>query len=168
VKRSEKQELVNELQSIFSRANTVMVFHYKGLTVADMEALRKEGRGLGIGFKVIKNSLASIALKDTNNKDLDGFLVGPSAMVWGEDPVACAKVLSDFAKKNQKLQVVGGVYSGNKLMANDVKALASLPPFEEIRGKLVGLLVAAAIKVMVINRTPATNVIGVLKAYAEK
>ena len=168
MKRADKQGLVAELQGLFSETNSIMVFHYKGLSVNDMETLRKEGGKAGIGFKVIKNSLASIALQNTKNIELDSLLVGPSAIVWGEDPVACAKIISDFAKKNNKLQLVGGVYNGAKLSVADVNTMANLPPFEEIRGKLVGLLVAAATKVMVVTRTPATNMIGVLKAYAEK
>ncbi|MDR2007349.1 MAG: 50S ribosomal protein L10 [Alphaproteobacteria bacterium] len=166
--RSEKEELVSELNGIFTSAKSVIVVHYKGLSVAQIEELRNITSKADMGFKVIKNSLASLALRDTQNSVLDEFLVGPSAIAWGEDPVSCAKLVNDFAKKNQHLAIIGGAYNSSKLSAADVNTLATLPSFDELRGKLVGLLTAAATKVAVITRTPATNVIGVLKAYSEK
>ncbi|MCL2567792.1 MAG: 50S ribosomal protein L10 [Alphaproteobacteria bacterium] len=166
--RSEKQELVSELNGIFVSAKSIIVVHYKGLTVAQIEELRNITAKSDMGFKVIKNSLASLALKDTQNSVLDEFLVGPSAIAWGEDPVSCAKLINDFSKKNPHLAIIGGSYDSSKLSAADINMLATLPSFDEIRGKLVGLFTAAATKVAVITRTPATNVIGVLKAYSKK
>ncbi|MDR0484266.1 MAG: 50S ribosomal protein L10 [Alphaproteobacteria bacterium] len=166
--RSEKQELISELNEIFASTKSVIVVHYKGLTVAQIEDLRNITSKAEVGFKVIKNSLASLALKDTQNSVLDEFLVGPSAIAWGEDPVSCAKLINDFSKKNPHLAIIGGSYNSSKLSAADVNTLATLPSFDELRGKLVGLLTAAATKVAVISRTPATNVIGVLGAYSKK
>ena len=166
--RSEKQDLISELNEVFSNTKSVIVVHYKGLTVAQIEELRDTTSKADIGFKIVKNSLASLALKDTQNSVLDEFFVGPSAIAWGEDPVSCAKIFSDFAKKNPHLAIIGGSYNASKLSAADVNTLATLPSFDEIRGKLVGLLTAAATKVAVITRTPATNVVGVVEAYSKK
>lgn len=166
--RSEKQELISELNEVFSNTKSVVVVHYKGLTVAQIEELRNATSKADIGFKIVKNSLASLALKDTQNSVLDEFFVGPSAIAWGEDPVSCAKIINDFAKKNPHLAIIGGSYNASKLTAVDVNTLATLPSFDEIRGKLVGLLTAAAVKVAVITRTPATSVVGVVEAYSKK
>ncbi len=166
--RSEKGELIAELNKVFLNASSVIVVHYKGLTVAELEDLRKQTSNLDIGFKIVKNSLASLALKDTQNSILDEFFSGPSAIAWGEDPISCAKIINDFAKKNPKLAIVGGSYNSSKLLAADVKILATLPSMDEIRGRLVGIMTAVATKVAVIARTPATNVVGVLEAYSKK
>ncbi len=166
--RSEKQDLISELNEVFSNTKSVVVVHYKGLTVAQIEELRNSTSKAEIGFKIVKNSLASLALKDTQNSVLDEFFVGPSAIAWGEDPVSCAKIINDFSKKNPHLAIIGGSYNASKLSASDVNTLATLPSFDEIRGKLVGLLTAAATKVAVLSRTPATNVVGVLEAYSKK
>ncbi len=168
MKRFEKQNLITGLKDIFSNNSSIIVVQYKGLNVVSIENIRKETRGASVGFKVIKNSLASIALKGTPNETLADFMTGPTAIAWGSDPVSIAKLLSDMSKKYDKLSVVGGVYNGSKLSASDVKVLSSLPSFEIIRGKIVGLLTAAATKVVMVTRAPATNVIGVLNAYSKK
>ncbi|MFL1780787.1 50S ribosomal protein L10 [Candidatus Hepatincolaceae symbiont of Richtersius coronifer] len=168
MKRLDKQELISSLNAVFKEATSVMVVHYKGLSVADLEALRKETAKVEIGFKIIKNSLASIALKDTKSKDLDEFLVGPTAIAWGNDPVSCAKTLSEFSKKKSNLLLVGGVHDGLKLSLIDIKTLSTLPSFDELRGKIAGLLSAVATKIAIVSRTPATMTIGVLEAYSKK
>ena len=168
MKRFEKQQLIQDLQSIFANNKAVVVVHYKGLTVSDLESLRKEVYQVGAGFRVVKNNLASIAAKETNNNVIDEFLVGPTAIVFGNDPVSSAKTLVEFSKKKDKLVILGGAFDSSKLSAADVNTLATLPSFDELRGKIVGLLVAAATKLAVIARTPATNVIGVLEAYSKK
>ncbi len=168
MKRLEKQGLISDLNNVFQKYSSVMVVHYKGLTVAEMESLRKDMSKHDISFKVVKNSLASIATSDTQNTVLNDFFVGPTAIVWGDEPVACAKVLLDFSKKNQSLSIVGGAYNGIKLSVAEVTHLATLPSFDELRGKIVGLLTAAATKLVVVSRTPATNLVGVLSAYSEQ
>jgi len=168
VKRLEKESLVSDLSKVFSDNSAVVVVHYKGLTVAQLNDVRTNARKNEIGFEVVKNSLASIALKETQSLPLADLLKGPTAIAWGNDPVSLAKVLADLGKKSDKLVIQGGVFNGSALSAADVNALSTLPSFDELRGKLVGLLTAAATKVAVISRTPATNVVGALSSYAKK
>ena len=168
MKRFEKQELISDLNMIFSNNSSIILVHYKGINVSDMEGIRGTLRDSELGFKVIKNSLASIALQETANASLDGLLNGPIAVSWGNDPVTMSKIFVDMNKKNENLVIQGGVYNGVLLSVDEIKTLASLPSFEELRGKLVGLLTAAATKIAVISKTPATNVVGVLESYAKK
>ncbi|UQY80943.1 50S ribosomal protein L10 [Candidatus Hepatincola sp. Av] len=168
MKRLEKEKLIANLGNVFTEANAVMVVHYKGMTVANLNSLREKAYPLGINFKVVKNSLAVRALGDTKNQVLNDFFVGPTAIAWGEDPLSCAKLVNDFAKTNPKFVIVGGSYDGIKLASTEVTQLANLPSFDEIRGKLAGLLVAVATKVAVLAKTPATNLVGVTKAYGSK
>lgn len=157
MKRSEKQSLISDLKQTMDQANAVIVVHYKGLTVANMEALRSVAYKSGVSFKIVKNSLADIASKGTKNEVLSTFFVGPVAILWGEDSVTCSKIVGDFSKTNDKLKIVGGSFEGKALSLEDVKILSTLPSFDELRGKIVGLLKASGTKLAV-----------VLKAYAEK
>ncbi len=166
--RLEKQKLIEDLNTIFNENSSVTVVQYKGLTVAQLEDLREKVYSSDIGFKVIKNNLASIAAKDTPCANLDEFFVGPTAIVYGNDPVSSSKILSSFSKKHEALSLIGGSFTGSKLSLNDLKVLSTLPSFDEIRAKIVGLIIAAPTKIAIVARTPATNVIGVLQAYASK
>lgn len=166
--RLEKQELISNLKSIFEDNSCVVVNHYKGLSVAELQSLRRNALQADVGFKVVKNNLAAIALQDTQSEVLKELFVGPVAIAWSNDPITCTKLVVDFSKSNDKLVVMGGCYNSSLLSQSDVKTLASLPSMDELRGKLVGLLTAAATKLAVLTKTPATNVARVLKAYADK
>ena len=150
--RSKKEALVAELHQDFEENNLVVVTHQSGLTVSEVSDLRRQMREAGCKFKVTKNRLAKIALKETKFEALEDAFTGPTAIAVSKDPVAAAKIAVEFANENEKLTIVGGALDADVLDADGVKTLAKLPSLDELRGKIVGLLQA-----------PATKVAGVLK-----
>ncbi|WP_448657707.1 50S ribosomal protein L10 [Sphingomonas sp. CJ99] len=166
--RSQKADAVAELNRTFSEVGVVVVTRNLGMTVAQSTTLRNKMRDAGASYKVSKNTLAKIALEGTDYAGLADLLVGPTALATSTDPVAAAKVVIDFAKTNDKLEIVGGAMGKQLLDANGVKALASLPSLDELRGKLVGLLVAPATKLATVTQAPAAQIARVLAAYSEK
>jgi large subunit ribosomal protein L10 len=163
--RTEKEELVAEMRDVFASSSTVVVAHYSGLTVTEMEDLRGKMREAGAGFKVTKNRLTKLALADSKFDGLGDLLSGPTAIAYSEDAVAAAKVTVEFAKKNDKLVVLGGAMDTTSLDVDGVKALASMPSLDELRGKLVGLLQAPAQKVAAVTQAPAGQLARVFGAY---
>lgn len=166
--REQKQELVSELHGLFGEVSTVVVAHYSGLTVSDLESLRKQMRKVGASFRVTKNRLTRIALEGTKFDGLADLLTGPTGMAVSTDPVAAAKAMVEFAKTNPKLIILGGVMDGNSLDVDGVKALASLPSLDELRAKLVGMLQTPATRVATVLSQPGAGVARVLSAYATK
>ncbi|GER05552.1 MULTISPECIES: 50S ribosomal protein L10 [Iodidimonas] len=166
--RAQKKELVASMQDVFSAAPVVVVTHYKGLSVAEMSDLRVQMRAVGADFKVTKNRLTKIALQGTSSESIADLFTGPTAIGYSDDPVAAPKVLARFAKKNDKLVILGGVLDGQALDADRVKALAELPSLDELRGTLVGLLQAPASRIARVLQAPGGQVARVLAAYAEK
>ncbi len=166
--RQEKEQLVQSLHGIFAEAAAVVVTHYSGLNVAEMEELRGKMREAGASFRVTKNRLTRLALKETAYEGIADLFTGPTAIAWSADPVTAAKVVVDFAKTNEKLVVVGGGLGDKQLDADGVKGLASLPSLDELRGKLVGLLQAPATKVAGVLQAPAGQVARVIGAYGAK
>ncbi|WP_026988845.1 50S ribosomal protein L10 [Fodinicurvata fenggangensis] len=153
--RREKEALVASLRERFDTATSVVVTQQKGLTVAQSMELRRKARDAGANYKVTKNRLAKLALDGTKFQALSPLMTGPTALAISDDAVAGAKVCAEFAKKNDKLTIIGGSLNGELLDEDGVKALAALPSLDELRGKIVGLV-----------QTPATNVAGVLQAPA--
>jgi large subunit ribosomal protein L10 len=168
VDRAEKGELVTSLNQVFAKTGTVVVAHYAGLTVAEMTALRAKMRDAGASVKVAKNRLAKLALKGTDAEHISDLFKGQTLVAYSEDPVASAKVASDFAKTNDKLVILGGAMGKTSLNPDGVKALASLPSLDELRGKLVGLIVSPATRVAQVVAAPAAQVARVVGAYAQK
>lgn len=168
VDRAQKKEMVGTLNQIFSEAGVVVVTHYSGLTVAQMTDLRTRMRAKGAEFKVIKNRLAKLALEGTDAATLKDHFTGPVAIAYSEDPVAAPKVVQEFAKKNDKLVILAGAMGDTALDASGVKALASVPSLDELRGKIVGLLNAPATKIVQVLQAPGGQVARVIGAYAEK
>lgn len=166
--RTQKSEAVAELNRTFNEVGVVVVTRNLGMTVAQSTALRNKMRDAGASYKVSKNRLARIAAEGTPYAVLSDLLTGPTALATSTDPVAAARVINDFAKTNDKLEIVGGAMGGQILDANGVKALASLPSLDELRAKLVGLIVAPATKIATITQAPAAQIARVLSAYAEK
>ncbi|MBB6122416.1 50S ribosomal protein L10 [Sphingobium subterraneum] len=166
--RTQKSEVVTTLHATFAEIGVVVVTRNLGLTVAQSTDLRQKMREAGAQFKVTKNRLANIALKDTQYEQLGTLLTGPIALATSHDPVAAARVVVDFAKTNDKLEIVGGAMGATLLDANGVKALASMPSLDELRGKIVGLLQAPATKVATVLQAPAAQLARVFNAYAEK
>lgn len=166
--RAQKAEAVAELNATFNEVGVVVVTRNLGLTVAQSTVLRNKMREAGASYKVSKNKLAKIALDGTEYLSLGELLTGPVGLASSKDPVAAAKVVIEFAKTNDKLEIVGGAMGKVMLDPNGVKALASLPSLDELRGKLVGLLVAPATKLATITQAPAAQIARVLSAHAEK
>lgn len=166
--REAKKAEIKELNDRFSTDELVVVTHYSGLSVSEMSDLRAKLREQGASFKVTKNSLAKIALKGTQYEQITDMFTGPTGVASSQDPVAAAKVAHDFAKGNDKLVIIGGALGNMVLDAKAVEAIAKLPSLDEIRSKLVGLLVAAPTKLAGILQAPARDLVGVTKAYGEK
>lgn len=166
--RAAKQQMVTELKAVFQTANTVVVAHYSGLTVSQMQSLRKQAKQAGTTVRVAKNRLAKIALEGTNVAAIAPLLKGPTLLAYSGDPVAVTKVLADFAKANEKLVILGGVMGTTALDANGVKALAALPSLDQLRAKFVGLCKAPATKCAQLSKEVAAKAARLLQAYAEK
>lgn len=166
--RSQKADAVAALNSTFNEVAVVVVTRNLGMTVAQSTQLRTKMREAGASYKVAKNKLAKIALEGTDYAGISDLLTGPTALATSADPVAAAKVVVEFAKTNDKLEIVGGSMGTTVLDVEGVKALAMLPSLDELRGKLVGLLVAPATKLATITQAPAAQIARVLSAHAEK
>jgi len=167
VDRSQKEQIVASLRQIFANTTLVVVTHQVGLTVADATDLRRRMGEAGATFRVTKNRLTKIALEDTSFAELAELFVGPTAIAFSADPVAAARVVVDYAKKNDGLRIVGGALGEKMLDVDGVKALASLPSLDELRGTIIGLINAPATKVAGVLQAPAGQLARVLGAYAQ-
>jgi large subunit ribosomal protein L10 len=168
VERAEKQEFIGFLQEVFKASGVVVVAHYSGLTVAQMQKLRKQMKQAGATVKVAKNRLAKIALDGTDVASIAPLLKGPTLIAYSNDPVAAPKVAVDFAKANDKFVILGGAMGKTSLDTDGVKALATLPSLDELRAKLVGLIQAPATKVAQVVTAPAAKLARVFEAYAKR
>jgi large subunit ribosomal protein L10 len=166
--RDQKTAAVAELNRTFSEVGVVVVTRNLGMTVAQSSVLRGKMRDAGATYKVSKNKLAKIALDGTDYLSLGDMLTGPVALASSVDPVAAAKVAVEFAKTNDKFEIVGGAMGTTVLDVDGVKALATMPSLDELRAKIIGLLVAPATKLATITQAPAAQIARVLSAYAEK
>ena len=166
--RSQKTDAVAQLNAIFNEVGVVVVTRNLGLTVAQSTDLRTKMREAGASYKVAKNRLAMRALKDTQYEGLADLLTGPTALGYSEDPVAAAKAAVEFAKTNDKLEIVGGSMGGQMLDEAGVKALASMPSLDELRGTLIGLVNAPATKIARVVSEPANKLARVFGAYGAK
>ncbi len=166
--RAEKKQAVETLNGVFKATNVAIVAHYSGLTVAQMQILRKQMRQAGASVKVAKNRLAKIALEGTDVVAIGSLLKGPTVIATSDDPVAAPKVAVEFAKAHEKFVILGGSMGKTVLNPDSVKALASLPSLDELRAKLVGLIQAPATKIAQLANAPAAKVARVVQAYASK
>ena len=168
MERAAKQEHVAALKGVFATANTVVVAHYAGLTVAEMQTLRRQAKQTGTTVKVAKNRLAKIALEGTDVASIGPLLKGPTLIAYSADPVGASKVAVDFAKGHEKFVILGGAMGKTALDPNGVKALAALPSLDELRAKIVGLIQAPATKIAQVINAPAAKLARVVQAYADK
>lgn len=168
VDRAEKKEFVSTLNGVFNDAGVVVVAHYSGLTVVQMQNLRKEMKKSGASVKVAKNRLAKIALEGTDVASISPLLKGPTLLAYSKDPVAAASVAVNFAKTHDKFVVLGGALGKTSLNVDGVKALAALPSLDELRAKIVGLVQAPATKLASLTNAPAGKLARVFGAYATK
>ena len=166
--RSQKAESVAQLNAVFNEVGVVVVTRNLGLSVKQSTDLRSKMRDAGGTYKVAKNRLAKLALKDTQYEGLEEYLTGPTALAWSTDPVAAAKAAVDFAKTNDKLEIVGGAMGSTQLNAEGVKALATMPSLDQLRGTIVGLINAPATKIARVVNEPAAKLARVFGAYGAK
>ncbi|MFC4293667.1 50S ribosomal protein L10 [Novosphingobium tardum] len=165
--RSQKAESVAALNATFNEVGVVVVTRNLGMSVAQSTALRTKMRDAGASFKVSKNSLAKLAIANTDYEGIGDMLTGPVALASSVDPVAAAKVAIDFAKTNDKLEIVGGSMGAQVLNADGIKALASMPSLDQLRATIVGLVQAPATKIAQLTTAPAAKLARVFGAYAK-
>lgn len=168
VDRAEKKELVATLNGVFQKTSVVVVAQYSGLTVAQMQKLRREMRAAGATVQVAKNRLAKIALEGTDVASIGSLLKGPTLIAYSDDPVAAPKVAVAFAKDHDKLVLLGGAMGKTALNVDGVKALATMPSLDELRAKIVGLVNAPATKIAQLSTAPAAKLARVFGAYAKR
>lgn len=166
--RKLKETAVSEVSKSLETAEVIVVTQNNGLTVEEVTDLRRKARAAGATYKVEKNTLVKLAIKDGKFAKADNLLSGPTAITYSKDPVAAAKVINNFSKTNEKLVILGGVFGGNALDVDAVKTLASLPSLDEVRAKIIGLLKAPATKIACVLTAPAAQTARVIGAYANK
>ena len=166
--RAQKAESIETLRGVFADAGAVVVTHYLGLTVAEMTDLRGRLRDKGAKLKVVKNTLVQKALDGAEGEAGARLFTGPVAIAYASDPVSAAKVVTDYAKGNDKFSVVGAIMGKSVLDEKGVGALATLPSLDQLRSQLIGLLNAPATRVATVLSAPAAQIARVLSAHAEK
>ena len=166
--RAEKKEQIAALKEVFKASSVVVVAHYSGLTVAQMQTLRKQMKQAGGTVKVAKNRLAKIALEGTDVASIGPLLKGPTVIAYSGDPMAAPKVATDFAKANEQFVILGGAMGKTALNPDGVKALALLPSLDELRAKIIGLIQAPATKIAQVINAPGAKLARVVQAYASK
>jgi large subunit ribosomal protein L10 len=168
VDRAQKEKVVEELGQIFESSGVVVVAHYAGLTVAEMQDLRGRMREAGGSVRVAKNRLAKIALEGKPNASIADLLEGMTVLAYSEDPVAAAKVVEDYAKDNKKLEILGGAMGDTALDPAGVKAVAAMPSREELIASIVGCIGAPAANIAGAIGAPASNIAGILSTIEER
>lgn len=166
--RTQKQEWIESTNTNVKDANIVLVVHYKGLTVAEMTDLRVKVRAAGAGFKVTKNLLAKRAVAATPYEKIVDLFKGPTAIAYSNDPVAAAKVMHEFSKKNDKLVLVGGAFGETILDQKSIAQLAVMPSLDELRAKIIAMLQTPATRIAGVLQAPAGQLARVFNAYATK
>ncbi len=166
--RAQKGEIIDDLRGIFANAGVVVVTRFGGMTVAEATDLRGKMREGGASFRVVKNRLVKQAITGTDYGVIGDYFTGPIAIAYSADPVSAPKVTAAYAKRNDKLEIVGGGLSGTMLTPDQVRALADMPPIEELRAKLLGVLVAPMAQLVGILNAPAQQMVGVIGAPPAK
>ena len=163
-----KQKYIENMSSQFDKSEAVIVTHYQGLTMQQLDDLRDRMREHGIQFKITKNRITKIALKDTPKKDLEKYFIGPTAAAISSDPISTAKILTKFSKSNDKLKIVAGFMDGKVLDQKEVAIIATLPSLEEARAKIVGILASPAQKLVSILLAPGSKIANLARAKSLK
>ena len=155
--KEQKKNYIAEMSAQFENSKAIMVTHYQGLTMVQLDELRAKMREHGIVFKITKNRITKLALENTKCKDLSNLFSGPTAVAFGEDAIMSARILSKFAKDNENLKLIGGIMDSEVLDQAGVQNVASLPTLDEARASIIGIL-----------NTPASKLVSILLAYSEK
>ena len=166
--KESKKNYIQEMKKVFSSSEAVMIAQYQGLNVTELDKLRKELREKGILFKVTKNRITKIAIKDSPVKELEKYFTGPTAAAMSSDPITTAKILTKFAKTHNKLKIVAGFMDGKVLDEKEVAIIATLPSLEEARAKIVGILASPAQKLVSILLAPGSKIANLARAKSLK
>jgi large subunit ribosomal protein L10 len=168
VDRAAKQELVTTLHDVFKDTGVIVVAHYAGMTVAQMTDFRKRMKEAGGTVKVAKNTLAVLALKETDSQGISDLFKGQTCIAYSSDPMVAARIAVKYSRENDKLVILGGAMGKNVLDSTSVKALADLPSLDELRATLIGLLNAPATKIARTIMEPGAQLARVIQAKASK
>ena len=166
--KEQKKNYIEEMTSKFENSKAVMVTHYQGLTMTQLDELRAKMREHGIIFKITKNRITKIAIKETPKKDLEKYFTGPTAAAISSDPISTAKILTKFSKTNNKLKIIAGFMDGKVLDEKEVSIIATLPSLEEARAKIVGILASPAQKLVSILLAPGSKIANLARAKSLK
>jgi large subunit ribosomal protein L10 len=166
--KDQKKNYITEMTSKFENSKAVMVTHYQGLTMVQLDELRAKMRDHGIIFKITKNRITKIAIKETPVKDLEKYFTGPTAAAISSDPISTAKILTKFAKTHGKLKIIAGFMDGKVLDQKEVAIIATLPTLEEARAKIVGILATPAQKLISILLAPGSKIANLARAKSLK
>ena len=156
--KDQKKDYINEMKTFLNTSDSVLVTHYQGLTVNQLDELRAEMRKHGIIFKITKNRITKLALKDTKCKDIADLFSGPTAVALSKDAISSAKILSKFSKDNQNLKILGGLMGKDILKREDVLKIATLPTLNEARAKITSILQSPAQKLVSILLAPGSKI----------
>ena len=166
--KEKKKHYINEMKDHFSKNSSVLVTHYQGLTVKQIDDLRSEMRKHAILFKITKNRITKLALEGTKCKKLESLFSGPTAVAFSMDAISSAKILTNFAKTNSSLRIIGGIMDNEILKAEDVNKIATLPTLEEARAIIVGILTVSAQKIISILLAPGSKIAILARAKSNK
>ncbi len=156
--KEKKQTYISEMTTQLDKSEAVIVTHYQGLTVNQLDELRAKMREHGIIFKITKNRITKLALEKTKCKDLSNLFSGPTAVALSEDAITSAKILTNFSKENNNLKILGGIMGNDILDVAGIKNVAALPTLDEARAKIVGILRSPAQKIVSILLAPASKI----------
>ena len=166
--KEKKKNYIEEMKNFFNKTNSVLITHYQGLTVKQIDELRSEMRKHGIMFKITKNKITKLALEGSKFKKLENLFTGPTAVAFSEDAITSAKILTKFAKKNSNLKIIGGIMEEEPLSVEEVEKIATLPTLDEARGIIVGILTAPAQKIISILLAPGAKIAILAHAKSKK
>ena len=156
--KEQKKNYINEMTTQFENSNSVLVAHYQGLNVNELDKIRDEMRKSGIFFKITKNRITKLALEKTKCKDISELFTGPTAVAMSEDAITSAKILTKFSKENENLKILGGIMGKDIFDVSGVQNVATLPTLDEARAKIVGILRSPAQKIASILLAPASKI----------
>ena len=166
--KDKKKTYIEEMKNFFNKTSSVFVTHYQGLTVKQIDQLRSEMRKYGILFKITKNKITKLALEGSKFKKLENLFSGPTAVVFSDDAISSAKILTKFAKKNSNLKIIGGIMEEEPLSVEDVAKIATLPTLNEARVQIVGILTEPVKKIMSILLAPGSKIAILAHAKSKK
>jgi large subunit ribosomal protein L10 len=168
ISKDKKKMYIDEMKDFFKKTSSVLVTHYQGLSVNQIDELRGEMRKHGILFRITKNRITKLALEGSKFKKLENLFTGPTAIALSEDAITSAKILTKFAKNNSNLKIIGGIMEEETLSVEDVEKIATLPTLAEARAKIVGILTSPAQKIMSILLAPGSKIAILALAKSKK